>query len=339
MKNNIVYLLIFIVLLGVAGYFISQSETKSTLEGEENYAFAVKDTAAVDKIVISDKSPSSIVLMRNRDRWLLDNKHKVRKDAIQVLLETLYKMELRNFVPKREQEQVNNKIDVYGKEVEIYSNGKKIKHFYVGNEIPSETGTYMKMAGGDQPYAVHIPGFTGFLNTRFFTDPYLWRSRELFAVKAREVREAKMIYPDSVSSSFAVRKFSPDSIYLLNLENKRVIKEANTVKLNLFLGSLKNLSYEAPIVPTDPIYQRRDSLLASAPAFKLVVITISGETRTVMGYRIKNAPHLIDPERPETHFDPDKMHGFINSERMVLLQYYGLRNVLVGPQYFVKEQK
>ena len=338
MKNNIVYLLIFIVLLGIAGYFISQSETRSTLKGKENYAFAVKDTAAIDKIVLSDKSPSKVILVRNRGDWLLDNKHPVRTDAIQVLLETLHKMELRNFVPERQQQQVSNKLEVYGKEVKIYSNGKKIKHFFVGKEIPSETGTYMKMADGDMPYAVHIPSFTGFLNTRFFTDPYLWRSREIFSVQAREVREAKMIYPDSVSSSFAIRKFSPDSIYLVNLEKNQVIKGANTVKLNLFLGALKNLSYEAPILPTDGIYQRRDSLLASSPAFKLVIITISGQSRTLMGYRIKNAADLIDPEKQETRYDPDRMHGFINSQRMVLLQYYGLRNVLKGPQHFVKEQ-
>ena len=336
MKNNIIYLIIFLILLGVAGYFLSQNEGSSTLEGRENYNFSVQDTGRVNKIVISDKKPSSITLIKKGDQWLVNGEYPARKDAIEVLLKTLHRMELRNFVPDRKVEQVERKIEVYGKEVQVYKNGKLAKHFYVGKETASQTGTYMKMKGGDRPYAVHIPGFNGFLNSRFFTETHLWRSRDLVRMEPRNIKEVKMIYPDSSDQSFMLRQFSPDSLYIVKLQNGKVLKNANELKARLFLAAFRNLKYEGAIIPSDPIYERRDSLLASTPAFRLEVKDIDGHKTVVSGYRIVGPPSGYVEDDPSTHYDPNKLHGFINEQRMVLLQYYGLRKVLKPLNYFVQ---
>jgi len=337
MKNNLIYLGVFVVLLALAGYLISHSDSQDGASGAEDYQFAVSDTAAIDKIIIRDKSPGRVELRRTKGQWLVNDDFKAREDAIRLLLTTLHDMELRNFVTERAREQVERHLAVYGKEVEVYSQGQKVKHLIVGNEIPSETGTYMKLKKGVKPYAVHIPGFTGFLNTRFFTESYLWRSREIFSLESRNVREFDVVYPDSMASSYTIRRFSPDSIYLVDPRSQKVFTHANRLKMNMLLSSLRTLSYEAPIIPSDPIYARRDSLLAHDPAFTLKAVSLRGETKVVKAYRIKAAEGTFDPRQPDTAYDPDKLHGIIDNERMVLLQYYGLRNVLKPISFFERD--
>lgn len=328
MKKNLLYLVVFVVLLLVVGYFLSNDSRRSTLEGPENYDFAVKDTASIDKIIISDKTPRKATLKRTSDGWQLDGQYPVRKDAMEVLLETLYRMEMKNFLPQRMVPEVEKQLAVYGKRVEIYQEGELAKVIVVGKPIPSEMGTYMKLEQGDLPYAVHIPGFNGFLNTRFITETHLWRSRDLVQMKPRSIKEVELIYPDSLGASFKLTVFSTDSLYMTNAETNELVSDLSPLKGRLFLAACANLKAEGEIIPSDPIYARRDSLLASSPVFTLRIRSKSGEERKVSAYKIKAAPETIDYDDPRSFFDPDRLHGFVNDERMVLLQYYGLRNVL-----------
>ncbi len=339
MKKNLLYLIVFLVLLAVAGWLFSEGGGSSTLEGEENYAFAVKDTASISKIIISDKSPKRVSLTRRGKEWYLNDEYLARRDAIEILLETLYRMEMRNFLPQRSIPGIEQKLDVFGKRVEIYQNGSLAKVIYVGLPTGDEMGTYMKLEGADKPYAVHIPGFNGFLNTRFIVDNHLWRSRELMRIKPREIKELEVLFPDSLAQSFKVRVFSPDSLYFVRASDNKVMKEASQVKGRLLLSAMDKLSYEGEIVPSDPIFSRRDSLRASTPVFRVRVKDIDGKIQSFSGYKIKAAPETIDFDDPKSFYDPDRLHGFINDERMVLLQYYGLGKVIRPLDYYLSEDK
>lgn len=334
MKKNLLYLLVLLILLAVAGWLLSDQSGSSTLEGEANYAFTVSDTAALSKIVISTKKPSSATLIERNGEWLLEGEHPVRSEAIATLLGTLASMELKSFVRERMQEKVIKDLMARGKKVELFRSGEPYKTFYVGEPTPDQLGTYMMLQNGDAPYAVHIPGFNGFLNTRFIDQPHLWRRRDLVRMNPRNIKEVKMVFPDSLEASYRLRVFSPDSVYLIRASDEKAITDVSLTKAQLFLAAFKNLRYEGAIIPSDPIYERRDSLLASTPAFRFTVKDIDGKSTTVSGYKIKAARQTIDPSDPSTFYDKDRLHGFINEQRMVLLQYYALRNVLLPLDHF-----
>ncbi len=333
--KNIYYLLIFIVLLALAGWLYSRRST-SILDRKMNYDFTIKDTAAIDKIIIEDKSPAKVILTRSVDGWKVNGKFNVRKDAIEILLGTLYRMEMRNFIPENLRQIVIKRLSVFGKKVQVYKTGRLYKTFYVGTNSQDEMATYMMIKGANAPYAVHIPGFNGFLSTRFFVDTHLWRSRDLIEIDPANIREVKMYYPDSVTASFKINVYNFDSLFVTGLEDGKIIRSINKVNAQLFLSAFKNLKYEGAIIPTDQIWQRRDSLLASIPVFRLEVKDINGKKTTVSGYKIKGSILPIEEGEEEAEFDPDRMHGFINDERMILLQYYGLKNLLKSLEFFVK---
>jgi hypothetical protein len=94
------------------------------------------------------------------------------------------------------------------------------------------------------------------------------------------------------------------------------------------------MRYEGAIIPSDPIFARKDSLLASTPVFEITVKTDS-ESVNLKAYRIKGPAEALDPDEEAPEFDPDRLHAVINDDRMILVQYYGLRRVLVTPDYFL----
>lgn len=337
MKKNLIYLLVFLILLGVAGWLISNRNTNSTLEGEANYSFSVPDTGALKKIVIQSKDPHQSVLERRSSGWTVNGDYPVRKGAMETLLETLHDMELRRFLPQRLHETVMKNMMVYGKKVELYKGDKPYRTFFVGTSTPDQLGTYMMMKNGDAPYAVHIQGFNGFLETRFIAKPHLWRKREIFTIDPSVVKEIRMTYPDSLEASFELRMFSSDSLYFRRASDQKVIHSINKTKAQLFKAALRDLSYESLIQPDEPAYRLRDSLLATPPLFRLTVKDTRGNTQELSGYRIKAEEGTVDPKRPQTQYDPDRMHGFIDGKEMVLLQYYGLRNVLLPLNHFRNE--
>lgn len=336
MKNkNLIYLVILIVLLAIAGWLITSKNEGGTLERKMDYNFTIKDTADIDKIIIKDKTPAEVTLTREGKVWILDNEYRARQGAVKTLLSTLYRMELKNFIPEKMKEIVLKRMTVFGKEVQIYKNGKLFKTIYVGTETPDEMGTYMMIKGSDAPYAVHMPGFNGFLSTRFFTEQHLWKSRDVTRMDPRNIREISMVYPDSSASSFKIQMFSPDSIFITQLSSGRVLKNADMVKTRLYIGSAARMMYEGAILPTDPIYARRDSLLASNPVFEITVKDTNGKTTSLEGYHIKAPEGMTNDAGIEHKYDPDKMHGFINKEDMVLIQYAGLAEIIKPIEYFV----
>lgn len=335
MKNkNLIYLIILVVLLAVAGWLITSKNDSGTLERKMDYNFTIKDTANIDKIIIKDKSPAEVTLTREGKEWVLDNEFRARRGAVNTLLGTLYRMELRNFVPEKMKEIVLKRMTVFGKEVQIYKNGELFKTFYVGTETPDELGTYMMIKGSDAPYAVYMPGFNGFLSTRFFTQQHLWKSRDVTRMDPRNIREISMVYPDSSASSFKIQMFSPDSIFVTQLSTGKVLRNVNMVKTRLYIGSAARMKYEGAILPTDPIFARRDSLLASTPVFEITVKDTNGKTTTLEGYHIKAMEGMINDAGVEHKYDPDRMHGFINKQEMVLLQYAGLIEIIKPINYF-----
>lgn len=337
MKNkNLVYLLVLVVLLGVAGWLISKRNSSGTLERKQDYAFTISDTASIDKIIIKDKTPSQVTLTRDDGFWVVNDEFRARKDAINVLLETLNRMQMRNFIEERMKPTVIKRMSVYGKEVQVYKEGKLFKTFFVGTETHDELATYMMNKGADAPFAVHIPGFNGFLSSRFFTKPELWRSRDVTLINPRSVREVQTVFPDSLNKSFKITVFSPDSLFLTNLETEKVVPNANKVKMRMYVSAASQMKYEGAILPTDPIYARRDSLLSSTPVFYITVKDVDGKSTRLEGYKIKGPDELPDPTLQVPEFDPDRLHGFIDRERMVLLQYYGLQHVFKPLDYFLQ---
>ena len=201
-KNLRLFYLLVLVTAIAAGvrYFDHQSAAELTNAGA-SADFAVTDTASVDKIFIADKDGNTALLERTEGRyWSLNGRYLARKDAVDLLLKTFLRARVQRPVPIAELDNVNRLLAGRGKKVEIYQGGDRpSKIWYIGTSTQNHTGTYMVLADAngqlaEEPFIVHMEGFTGFLSTRFFTDEREWRYTGVFDYPGSSLKRVEIDY-------------------------------------------------------------------------------------------------------------------------------------------------
>ncbi len=337
-KTNLI-LIIVIVSLSVI-YYLTQNNTSDERQ-KYDYTFHIEDTASIHKIYIKDKTPQSVNLVRQNGRWMIEGGDEARPVAVRTLLKTFNQMRLKNFVSESMKPTVLNRLAAHGIEVKLYNEkGKVLKHFFVGPPTMDEMGSYMMNKGGDAPYAVFIPGFNGNLTTRFFADPVQWRKRTIWGYDNLNIKKVRLRYDHAPQNSFEITRDTNNQYSLTRLIDNQTFTP-DSIQVGLFYAALSSAQYQGAITPSDGIWEKRDSLKASQPAFDVYVENYDGDAKTFSAYRIKAPEDAEDETGNPLEYDLDMVHGFITSndgnETMVLAQYFGLQLVLVDIPTLVKD--
>lgn len=315
------YVLLALAILTILGLLWNELSNQNGMD-KELYNFAVQDTAAVTKVVIWDKSPDTVVLERKGVQWLVNGAYIARPDAIEVLLETLYRVRLRNFPQAAAQETILSAMATYGKRVEVYQGSELAKAFTVGTETPDMLGTYMLRDGYETPVATYLPGFNGYLSSRFFLREDLWRTREIFP-SPEEIAAVTLSFPDTVL--FDVQR-SGSQFKLVN--GGGVALEADPMAGQALFKAIQSAQYEGMIIPSDIAFGKLDSIRASTPVAHVTVSYTDGNTAEMRLYHVPGGPDILDENGAPQQWDPDRFYGVLSDGRFVLAQRYGLQHVL-----------
>ncbi|MDX5404805.1 MAG: DUF4340 domain-containing protein [Bacteroidota bacterium] len=334
MKKVWLWLSIVIVLAIVAWWLMNRDQGKSFSDQKSNYAFTIEDTASIGKVIIKDKTPLEVTLIRTNKGWMVDGEYPVRGDAMEVLMETFARMSMRNFAPQSTHELIMRRMATQGREVIVLDReGNEIKHFFVGENTPDDLGTYMMMEGGDQPYAVHIQGFNGFLSTRFFPDPILWRDRTIWGYDNQKIDSVSVTYSQSPESSFRIKVDEEGNAQLFDIRGTSI--PFDTTKVRMYLGIFRTLKFEGAIVESDKVWNKKDSISGSVPVVDMYVHTFDGRSKRLTGHHVPAGPEHLGPDDQPLKWDPDRLYAVIDDGRFVLIQYFGMQNALVAKQHFM----
>ncbi len=289
------------------------------------YDFAIPDTASITKIIIADKSPAKVTLTRENGIWMVNGKAPARVDAIAVILETLHHVDMKSYVSKESRPAVLKRLDVFGKHVEVYSEDKLLKSFSVGTETPDMLGTYMMLDGATEPFAMQLPGFNGYLNSRFFTNESQWRKRTIWGFDNRNIKtiEVNYRYEESESFKIVVENEMP-AVYDGTGE---LIENANIGNAYEYLAAFRNTGYEGAIVNTDGIFAKMDSVKAAGEVYRVYVEPIKGDPIELKAYRVRAMPGTFDMNDQPRLWDQDRLYGIINDDFYVLIQNFGMQKI------------
>lgn len=341
MQNKPLYLFLSLVLLLAACRPSGANDSLEALKAQ--YDFAVEDTASITRIIISDKVPTRVELQRTEKGWVVGpDRHPVRTDAIEVLLQTIGSVKMKNFVKESSIETVKQRMDVYGRWVEVYAGDELVKHFIVGTETPDMLGTYYRLVDAELPFVVYLQGFNGYLTTRFFTEESLWRERTIFGLGPNEIESIEMHAPQSPGEFWMItRKLAEDISTLAPAdvpESWRIVggefeplEAVDPTTPASMVASVRTLKYEGAIIPSDNIYAKKDSIFSSTPAFEFSVHTTEGDTQTLRAFFKKpEGGNQMAADGTPHQWDPDRFYCELPDGRMALIQRYGFRNVLVS---------
>ncbi len=338
MKKSSIITIIVLIALAVAAIFVYKNKGKSSTIDKEASDFGLKDTASVDKIFLANKEGQSVLLERKPDGWIVNGKYHARPDAIEMLLYTIRMVEVKSPVSKSGRETVIKLMAGKSMKAEVYSKGKKVKQYYIGHPTQDHTGTYMLMTDPEtgenynEPFITHIPGFNGYLSTRFFVEEADWRDRLMINYRAPQIKQIKLDLHEIPDSSFVLDLFSMQRFGLKNGKGQQL--PFSEEKLKQYVAYFQNVNCEYLLEKTDPIY---DSVAKSAIPFATLTLTDRDNKLNITHFyhkqpiASKNEQYGVDYK-----FDPDRLFVRYNNDKDYgVAQYYVFGKILQTYRYFL----
>lgn len=206
MKNRTT--LIYFILLVVSGsltfYFIHYKQTKNSSNLPDR-DFAVENIDDIGKIFLARKQGGNILLTRQGDDWMVNNKYKVFPNTMQYMLETIRNLKIKSIPPRNAYENIMKDFASIGIKVEIYNLKQElIKTYYVGGVTNDEEGLYCLMNGAVQPYIMYLGPSPTNLRVRYDIDEQDWRDRSMLNVKTEEIESSSLSFPYDTNRDYTV---------------------------------------------------------------------------------------------------------------------------------------
>lgn len=322
-----------LVLVIAASIFALTSKNKTTIK-QELRNFAVEDTAAIDKVFLVDKAGNSVLLEKKAEHWTVEQSYEARADLVNLLLKTLHLMRIKEPVSHASREVVLTNLAVKSIKVELYKKNKLDKTFYVGGPTQDSYGTYMIMENSTTPFVLEIPGFRGYLSTRFSTVLSEWKTQNVFNYTYNEVHEVIFEDHKDKSESFLLKKEGGD-FTLFSYPEMDQKKIQNYVKAKEYIAHLKNKNFSKYVDDVPQAWQ--DSIKTSSPLYSITIIDIHNNEKYVQCYN-KPAWGRIDAFGEKLEKDPDHFFMLINYADFVYAQYFVFDPLLRGLSNFTSTQ-
>ena len=312
-QNRIYFILILLFLIVL---YLFNQKSKSTIIKDD--LFAVSDTSTITRIFMADRQANIIDLKKINNQWILNEEFKVRKDVINVLLNTISKVKIKRTIPLESIETVIKDMATNGVKIEIFNNDKIIKSYTIGNATSDHLGNYMFLNGSKAPYITHIPGFNGFLSPRYgisvsTLNPNTWRETKIFNYSEDEIIYISLKKFNNINQSFNIYK--ENKFILKDINDSIVIPNINNIyKLVSNLISLNCESFKEDNV--------KIKMKNKQPLHQLIV-----NNDTLLTYPMNN--NSVD-EKIIKKANVKRMYATVNNGDLMLIQYYVFNKVLIN---------
>ncbi len=329
-KNRIIIGLI--VVLGIVAVILISRHSNSSIKRELR-DFAVEDTASVDRIFMVKKDMQQVMLTRVGDHWMVNDRFVVRNDAIDVLLKTLNRLRVKSPVSTSMLDNAVRMLATRNTKVEVYHKNKLMKTIYVGGPTQDQMGTFMMLEGSSVPFIVHIPGFVGYLSSRFFVEEIGWRSTSIFNYNFNDIKSVAIDNPEDPKQSFKVASAGSNGYSVSSPFGEPLPRELDTVAVRYYISKFEKVNLE---FFSDSLPQRtRDSLLPARPYRVITLEDRAGSVRKVTAWR-RPANGKLDPDGNPLIWDDERMWALIDNKTWVVIQYYVFNPLFVNLKYFEK---
>ncbi|MDX2001564.1 MAG: hypothetical protein SFW35_03985 [Chitinophagales bacterium] len=329
-QRNTIYIVIFLVLAGIAALILFKGQGSNALMDETT--FATPDTASLQKIILSNSSGKVLVLTRGKDGWIMNDSLKAMPVKMDFMLKTLTSLSVLAPVSEASMDRTQKEI-TRGLKIQLFTDkdGKPSKTLLVGSMMKDGAGNYMAMTGENgmtKPYSVHISGFAGDIAARFLLEEAELRDLNVFDYTIDDISSVTVRYPYHPLNSFKLTVLSKDSFSIASLNTtagdtlmpsdiayqKRLAeKKANLSKprVNDYLNSFKFLNAES----FENNYIAKDSILATRPVALVYVQSKNGQTDSMTVYSMpanRRTKNLFDASGKDIKIDPDRYFATFN---------------------------
>ncbi len=326
MKNKL-SIIILIALATLAIYLLATNQKGTYKELRD---FAVEDTASVNKVFLADKAGNTILIERTSNYWVLNSNYIARPDLVNLLLKTVHGLKIQAPVAKAARDNIIKNMAVKSTKVEVYQKNKLTKVFYVGGPTPDSHGTYMILEKSSTPFIIDIPGFRGYLSTRFVTSETDWRWQLVFNYKPSQISQIELQNIKQPEQSFNI---NANTFTVTKPGSNASLTNIDTLALRAYLNNFKSVFFNKFIDDVPVAWQ--DSIINSQPMYILKVVDNNGKTDIVKAYN-KPGWGKRDEFGEVLQNDPDNFFLLLNNGELVYAQYLSFLPLFKHANSFVK---
>ena len=329
MKKYILILLALFIVLGVIVYlFLAKSDlgkemmkqTKGIQEQENE----------ISKIILTNKTAcpdcpngvKEVILEKKKDNWYVNKRFIANKNQIDLLLTTIEEMKVKRPIGVLEMENVLKRIDVQRTKVELFSNTHNIKNILVGGNTADQLGTYMIVETEKDTLTkvFHIPGFSGYLNSRFSCEENNWRDKKIFNFKNNDIKRIEIIDYQNPKWSFSIEELESNKFRLIR-DNIDIILIDDTLAQKYFT-KFDNLFCEK--ILSDNSKFSTEEVKQRTPFLKISISLKNDSLIKLKGIR-KNSSERGRTQKSK--YDTERFYGEINND-LLLIQYQNFNEIL-----------
>lgn len=346
MKKNKLTIILAIILIIIAGVLIWNNRYLTTIRGEAS-EFMVWDTASVTRVFLADRNNHESLLERDADGWALNGEYRAHPKKMNQLLYTLYRVRIKMPVSVASHDYIitqmasqSTKVEVYQyvprinlfNKIKLFYHEKRTRVFYVGDATKDSSGTFMLKEGADQAYIVYIPGFRGYISTRFTANPDDWRDHVIFHESLADIQSVTVEFNEDPMLGFRVDNTGKHQYKLTRVADNKDIP-FDTLKVINLLSSFSDLRFEA-FLNNGMSKQRLDSIVNSPFVHQITLVNKEGQSFAMKTFR-KKVESAFDIPETEYMDDNDRMYGLVNDGRdLVLIQNYIFDKILRDIHYY-----
>ena len=201
-----------------------------------------------------------------------------------------------------------------GINVEIFEHDKMIKSYIIGSSTPDHLATYMIIKNNKTPYAIHIPGFNGFLSPRYgvqnnILNQNLWRSTKVFDLNSNEIKKIK--YSNLIDSKNSYW-LTCNPVKVRDFNNNYI--NYNNIKVQKLLNSFKKINCEA--------FKKNKKRIANSKQIEELIIN----NDTLRTYQISDSLSISR----EDNFNVKRKFATLNNGDLMLIQDYVFNKILIS---------
>ncbi|HTA61717.1 MAG TPA: hypothetical protein VK835_04650 [Bacteroidia bacterium] len=342
MKKNKLVIVLLVALIAVAIFVMIKNKRKTLVGNDDD--FAVPDTASVDKLFLANKKGATALLEKNdKGVWMINGKYPARTDAVELLLVTFMRTQIKFPAPQNSQENLLREIASKGTKCEIYQNGKLSKTWYVGHETQDLRGTYCLLQGADNEkpfdkvYAIEIPGFIGTIVPRFFLTEAEWREKKVLSLTPDKIKNVTLTLPDYPDTSFIINIYGLHKFDVTTLSGKK-IQPFDTAAVQQYLSYFMNLYVEYWC--TNSFLPEIDSVRKTSDFVQISITDINNQKDT---YKFYHKPVMKDKSEDEKGnklpYDPENMYmKFRGDAEFARVSAYGWGKLFQTSRYFAPKR-
>ena len=325
-RNKIIIISVCVLLLACLMLFVKPYIAQMSFNDK---AFAVEKPETITKIILTNTEGKKTELTKENGVWMLNHQYKCREKVIENLLHVMKNVKADFPVSKSGHNNVMKMLVEFNTRVEVYTDkNKATKIYYVGSANVTGDGTFMIMENNGKmatrPYVCKVLGVSGALTPYYIADPKPWRSRELFAYQAKDIKQISIQYPRLQEASFVIDN-SGKNPTISSSTNKFVALLSITpdsAKLYEYISYYEKTFAENYINE----YANIDTIKNTVPYCIMKITDKSNKVNTLTIYNMPTTERTktqYDPMGNKVQFDSDKFIALVNEGKdYALIQYY-----------------